>query len=62
MNHAILIDQLKQLKTITWDGDLISKSHRDWLVDRGYVDRSDGFNYLNESGVKLIKTLFLATF
>jgi hypothetical protein len=37
----------------TWDGDLPSKSGRDWLVERGYVERGMGWNWLTTSGALL---------
>lgn len=35
-----------------WDGDLISKGDRDDLVDAGLCGRWEGWNFLNEAGVK----------
>ena len=37
----------------TWDGDLASKSGRSWLVDHGFAERGDGWNWLNSAGVLL---------
>lgn len=36
----------------TWDGNLISKSERDALVDAGLADRWSGWNYLTQEGVE----------
>jgi hypothetical protein len=36
----------------TWDGNVVSKSERDALVDAGLCDRWEGWNFLNEAGVK----------
>jgi hypothetical protein len=37
----------------TWDGNMISKSHRSDLTDMGYADRGDGWNWLTTEGVLL---------
>lgn len=37
----------------TWDGNLPSKSGRDWLVSAGFAERFDGWNFLTHSGVTL---------
>jgi len=36
----------------TWDGNLISKSDRDELVDADLVERWQGWNFLTLDGVK----------
>lgn len=36
----------------TWDGNLISKDERDNLVDAGFVDRDNGWNFLTVKGVR----------
>lgn len=33
-----------------WDGDLISKWHRTWLVRQGFVMQKEGFNIITEKG------------
>lgn len=40
------------VKGPTWDGNLISKSERDALVERGFVSRWNGWNFLTEEGVE----------
>jgi len=45
------LDQLKQLITVTWDGNLLSRNSRDWLVLQGYVMRVNGWNYLTAKGI-----------
>ncbi|ASW06288.1 hypothetical protein [Rhizobium sp. 11515TR] len=37
----------------TWDGDLPSKSGRSDLIDKGYAERGDGWNWLTTAGVLL---------
>jgi hypothetical protein len=59
MNTASVIETLAILTTATFDGDLPSKVIRDHLVDRGLVDRGSGYNWLNEKGVELCKTLLI---
>ena len=48
------IEQLQQLISITWDGDLISKTDRDLLVKLGYAEREGGYNFISSKGVKLL--------
>jgi hypothetical protein len=57
MNQKIINEALQQLTTVTWDGNLLSKITRDWLVERGLVQRFDGFNWLTEKGVEHCVTL-----
>ncbi len=40
-----------------WDGDLISKEARSWLVAEGLADRSEGFNFLTAAGVSMAVSL-----
>jgi len=40
-----------------WDGNLISKSARDKLVDIGLVERCKGFQFLTHRGVELLVDL-----
>lgn len=35
----------------TWDGNLVSKSERDDLIDSRLASRVEGWNYLTEKGV-----------
>lgn len=37
----------------TWDGNLLSKHGRDWLVEKEYAERGDGWNWLASEGVLL---------
>ena len=57
MNQKIVNEALQQLITVTWDGNLLSKATRDWLVERGLVQRFDGFNWLTTRGVEHCVTL-----
>ncbi len=52
------IEQLKQLLTATWDGNLICKSHRDELVKSGFAFRTNyGFNCISQKGVETLYEL-----
>lgn len=42
-----------------WDGNLISKSARDSLVDDGLLTRTKGFQFLTEKGVATLVELGL---
>ncbi len=57
MNQKIINQQLSQLRTVTWDGDLIGKSVRDWLVEKGFVQRHHGFNWLTSKGIEYCEML-----
>jgi hypothetical protein len=35
----------------TWDGDIVSKTGRDKLIDLGMAKRTEGWSYLTETGV-----------
>ena len=48
------IHQLIQLIVVTWDGNLVSEDARNKLIERGYVRRRWGFNWLTEVGVKVL--------
>ena len=48
------IEQLQQLTTVTWDGDLISKTDRDELVKCGFAKRVLGWNYITEEGIRTL--------
>lgn len=52
------IEQLEQLKTFTWDGNLISKTDRDELVKYGYAVRAtDGWQIITPSGIDCLVKL-----
>lgn len=55
------IEQLMQLTTATWDGDLISKPDRDVLIRLGYAVRSErgGFQIITPQGISLLNDLNL---
>jgi len=53
------IEQLWQLRKVTWDGDLISKTDRDCLVAEGYATTVRGYNFLTPAGVTLMAVLGL---
>lgn len=49
-----MLEQLKQLTKVTWDGNLICKSDRDNLVKIGLADRLEGFNFITKKGLKYL--------
>ncbi len=51
------ISALNQLLTVTWDGHLLSKQARDWLIERGLAQRKFGWNWLTDNGVEYCVTL-----
>jgi hypothetical protein len=48
---------LMQLMVVTADGDLISKSTRNWLVEAGLAVRGSGFNMITPTGVMYLQEL-----
>ena len=40
-----------------WDGDLVSKEARNWLVLNDMADRAAGFNFLTVDGVEMAVSL-----
>ena len=52
-----MIEQLKQLTSCTWDGNLISKDYRDDLVRNGLAARAHGWNFITAKGVEYLTTL-----
>lgn len=40
-----------------WDGNLVCKTSRKWLVTNGYAEQSSGFNFLTAAGVNLAVSL-----
>ena len=36
-----------------WDGDLVCKTSRKWLVKNGFAEQSSGFNFLTAHGVDM---------
>ena len=51
------IEQLKQLISVTWDGNLLSKQDRDELVKAGLATRYNGWNWLTFEGVRTLENL-----
>jgi hypothetical protein len=40
-----------------WDGDLVCKTSRKWLVEQGMADKASGFNFLTAAGVDMAVSL-----
>lgn len=53
------IEQLKQLTSCTWDGNLISKADRDELVKAGLAEHGFGWNWITAMGVEYLVKLGL---
>lgn len=51
------LEQLLQLRRIVWDGDLISKSDRDHLVKNGLAVNCEGYNLINQEGIRLLVSI-----
>lgn len=54
------IEQLLQIfDGAVWDGNLISKAHRDELCKNDLVDRVSGWNIITKKGVEYVLALGL---
>ena len=51
------LEQLQQLLTATWDGNLISKSDRSELVKSGLAARAQGWNFITADGIRMLDNL-----
>ena len=51
------LEALRQLRMTVWDGNLISKSARDSLVDRGFAVRCNGWQVITREGMAILDTL-----
>jgi hypothetical protein len=51
------IEQLQALCHLTFDGELIGKESAKKLHKQGYINRFDGWNIINEKGVKYLQKL-----
>lgn len=54
-----MIEQLQQLCTVTWDGNLIAKSYRDELVKAKLAARFAGYNFITPKGLTYLIELRL---
>ena len=43
-----------------WDGNLVCKTSRRWLVKNGFASQTEGFNFLSISGVEMAVSIGLA--
>ena len=53
------LEQLKQLTTATWDGNLISKQDRTELVKSGLAAKAEGWNFITAEGIRALNNLGL---
>jgi hypothetical protein len=54
---SVELEQLTQLISPTYDGNVISKSVRSDLCDKGLVARWNGLNFITQAGVCVLDTL-----
>jgi hypothetical protein len=52
-----ILETLLECLQITWDGDLISKTDRDELVNKGLIVRSNGYNIISAKGIEYLEQL-----
>jgi hypothetical protein len=53
----VQLEQLTQLVSPTYDGNVISKSVRSELVDMKLADRWNGLNFITQAGICVLDTL-----
>ena len=51
------LEQLRQLRNATWDGNLISKDARTFLARHGLVVRFNGWQVVSKEGLAILETL-----
>ncbi len=51
------LEALRQLRTATWDGNLISKTARSELVHRGFAVKWNGWQVISAEGLAILETL-----
>ena len=51
---AVNLEALYQLRMTVWDGHLISKTARDWLVDAGLATRCAGWQVITREGLAVL--------
>lgn len=54
-----MIEQLQQLCTVTWDGNLLSKDYRTELIKSGLAQRWNGYNFITLKGIRCLAELNL---
>ena len=52
-----VLEQLAQLTTVTFDGNLLCKEYRNKLVKSGHAIRYGGYNVITPEGIKLLDAL-----
>lgn len=57
MLTGVQLEVLRQLRMTVWDGNIISKSARDWLVSNGYAVRCNGWQVITREGMAILDTL-----
>lgn len=58
-NQSGPIESLLQLTRLTWDGDIISKSDRDFLIRSGLAQRNNGYSMVTPKGIQYLVDLNL---
>lgn len=57
---VVILEELKNFRFgPIWDGNLNSKQIRDYLVDKGYLERANGFQFLTAKGVTVLNEIGL---
>jgi hypothetical protein len=52
-----ILETLLECLQITWDGDLISKTDRDELANKGLIVRCNGYNIISVKGIEYLEQL-----
>jgi hypothetical protein len=51
------LEQLRQLRTATWDGNLVSKQARSSLFRKGLATSFNGWQVITQEGLAILDTL-----
>lgn len=51
------LEVLRQLRKATWDGNLVSKTARSSLIQRGFAVKWNGWQVISAEGLAILETL-----
>lgn len=54
---AVELEVLCQCRMATWDGNVVSKTARDSLYKRGFIERFNGWQVVTLEGLAILETL-----
>ena len=61
-SSALAVMEQLFLNGPTWDGNVISKTGRDILLELGFIERDNGWQWLNREGVRYATSVDVTKF